>query len=602
MTPGKKKLKSRSITRSISKFSIILVGILGGLLKATEITYIEELKIANHLRTTNPQQFLEQIDYVAGLQLPDEENEALRNYLLGYAAALKGNSEQAIGYYHKVIASRAHNPLVIRTKLALANLQVLNKDYAAALELIKNVLASANGQDDSLRNHIYQVAAIVYNEVGQYELAEQTLSHLTQIDDTVAGLKDKCLLAAVKAQTWYELSKISTKEAAFIDSSYQNCSEKEPVYAHSAKFYWLADMIRNGRYEEASSEISSQLTVVEDLGYSYLTTGYYTLYALSLSGIGDYTSAQEYANRAIDTAEKNNRDTITTWLLEAYYLNSQLLKERGRLDQALEFLEEYLVKINRYKNDQSSKQLAYQLVEHETESKQQKIEQLNQQNLLLKLEQDLAKKEAVNNRLVLALALVLLGTLAFWTYRIKRHQIRLRKQSQTDQLTGLSSRHHFYETAKAILQRSEQEKQDVGFILFDMDYFKSINDKYGHLVGDWVLQKIAEVVKTSCRQNDLAGRLGGEEFAIFLPACNLKKAQQLAEICRKAISQVDTTETGYRFDISASFGVTSTELSGYDLMDLIADADKAMYSAKSKGRNQIVVVDSFVKEFEQLIS
>lgn len=128
MTPGKKKLKSRSITRSISKFSIILVGILGGLLKATEITYIEELKIANHLRTTNPQQFLEQIDYVAGLQLPDEENEALRNYLLGYAAALKGNSEQAIGYYHKVIASRAHNPLVIRTKLALANLQVLNKE------------------------------------------------------------------------------------------------------------------------------------------------------------------------------------------------------------------------------------------------------------------------------------------------------------------------------------------------------------------------------------------------------------------------------------------------------------------------------------------
>lgn len=271
-------------------------------------------------------------------------------------------------------------------------------------------------------------------------------------------------------------------------------------------------MIRSGEYKEASEEINSQLKVVEELGYSYLTTGYYTLNALSLSALGDRSAAQLYANKAIETAEKNNRDTVTTWLLEAYYLNSQLLKERGQLDQALEFLEEYLVKINRYKNDQSSKQLAYQLVEHETESKQQKIEQLNQQNLLLKLEQDLAKKEAVNNRLVLALALVLLGTLAFWTYRIKRNQIRLRKQSQTDQLTGLSSRHHFYETAKAILQRSEQEKQDVGFILFDMDYFKSINDKYGHLVGDWVLQKTAEVVKTSCRQNDLAGRLGGEEI------------------------------------------------------------------------------------------
>lgn len=601
MIPGKKKSGSHSFLRSIYKLSIIVIGIFGGLLQATEITYVEELKIANHLRTTDPQQFLQQVNYISELELPDKENKALRDYLLGYAEALKGNSEQSIAHYQKVIASQVNKPLVIRTKLALANLQVLNKDYVGALELIKNVLTEAGGAEDSIRNYIYQVAAIVYNEVGQYELAEETLGKLNE-HSSLSNLKERCLLAAVKAQTWYELTKIRSEQTVYINKSYSECFEKEPVYALSAKFYLLANSVRSRQFEQAKLDIERQLPAVEKLGYSYLTTGYYTLYALSLSGVDDSVSAQLYATKAIETAEKNNRETVTTWLLEAYYLNSQLLKERGNLEQALEFLEEYLVKINRYKNDESSKQLAYQLVEHETESKQQKIEQLNQQNLLLQLEQDLAKKEALNNRLVLALALVLLGTLAFWTYRIKRHQIRLRKQSQTDQLTGLSSRHHFYETAKAILQRSEQEKQDVGFILFDMDYFKSINDKYGHLVGDWVLQQTAEVVKASCRQNDLAGRLGGEEFAIFLPACNLEKAQQLAESCRQAVSRIDTTETGYRFDISASFGVTSTELSGYDLMDLIADADKAMYSAKSKGRNQIVVVDSLVKEFEQLIS
>lgn len=602
MIPGKKKSRSHSFSRSIYKLSIILIGLLGGLLQATEIAYIEELKIANHLRTTDPQQFLQQVNYIAELELPDKENKALRNYLLGYAEALRGNSAQSTNYYQKVIDSQANKPLVIRAKLALANLLVLNKDYVKSLELVREVLSEANTVDDSLRYYIYQVAAIVYNEVGQFELAEQTLSLLPENSEKILSVKEDCLFAAVQAQTWYELAKITRKEQSQIEAAYIRCREEEPVYALSAKFYLIADKIQKGEYSSAKKSISEEIKMVEGLGYSYLTLGYYTLYALSLNGVEEKKDAIEYSKKAIVLGEKNNSETITTWLLEAYYLNAQLFKERGEFEKALDLLEEYLVKVSRYKNDESSKQLAYQLVEHETESKQQRIEQLNQQNELLKLEQELAKKDATNNRLVLALVIVLLTMLAFWTYRIKRHQIRLRKQSQTDQLTGLSSRHHFYETAKAILQRSEQERQDVGFILFDMDYFKSVNDKYGHLVGDWVLQKTAEVVKASCRQNDLAGRLGGEEFAIFLPACNLKKAEQLAEICRKAISKIDTSETGYRFDVSSSFGVTSTELSGYDLMDLIADADKAMYSAKKNGRNQIVVVDGLVKEFERLIS
>ncbi|ACV25791.1 GGDEF domain-containing protein [Kangiella koreensis] len=602
MIPGKKKSRSHSFSRSIYKLSIILIGFLGGLLQATEITYIEELKIANHLRTTDPQQFLQQVSYISELELADKENKALRDYLLGYAEALKGNSEKSIKHYQKVVSSKANKPLILRTKLALANLLVLNKDYVKSLELVREGLSEANTVDDSVRHYIYQVAAIVYNEVGQFELAEQVLSYLPENSEQVMNVKEGCLLAAVQAQTWYELAKISTKKEEYIESAYARCKEKEPVFALSAKFYLIADKIQKEKYSSAKQSIDKEIKTVEDLGYSYLTLGYYTLYALTLNGVEEKESATEYASKAIILGEKNNRETITTWLLEAYYLNAQLFKERGDLEKALELLEEYLVKVNRYNNDQSSKQLAYQLVEHETESKQQKIEQLNQQNELLKLEQELAKKDATNNRLILALVIVLLTTLTFWTYRIKRHQIRLRKQSQTDQLTGLSSRHHFYETAKAILHRSEQEKQDVGFILFDMDYFKSVNDKYGHLVGDWVLQKTAEVVKASCRQNDLAGRLGGEEFAIFLPACNLEKAKQLAEICRRAVSQIDTSETGYRFDVSSSFGVTSTELSGFDLMDLIADTDKAMYSAKKNGRNQIVVVDGLVKEFEKLIS
>src|SRR3546814_3277107 len=111
--------------------------------------------------------------------------------------------------------------------------------------------------------------------------------------------------------------------------------------------------------------------------------------------------------------------------------------------------------------------------------------------------------------------------------------------------------------------------------MFDLDHFKSINDRFGHDTGDWALKKVAEHCRTFCRRVDHLGRLGGEEFAILLSGCDLRGAKRVAEDCRVRIASIDSQPSGHRFLVTASFGVTASSLSGYDLAKLLSHADKA---------------------------
>ena len=130
--------------------------------------------------------------------------------------------------------------------------------------------------------------------------------------------------------------------------------------------------------------------------------------------------------------------------------------------------------------------------------------------------------------------------------------------------------------------------QPLSLILLDVDHFKAYNDTYGHPAGDEALRRIANVLQSGCRgEMDLAARYGGEEFAVVLPGCQTDKAVLLAEICRDAIAGIDTADSGKQFSLSASFGVSGSDNSGYLLKQLLADADSAMYSAKAAGRNQV---------------
>jgi diguanylate cyclase (GGDEF)-like protein len=174
----------------------------------------------------------------------------------------------------------------------------------------------------------------------------------------------------------------------------------------------------------------------------------------------------------------------------------------------------------------------------------------------------------------------------------KNEQLEI--MSITDQLTGLYNRTYIMRHLVKEIERAISLKSPVSLILFDLDHFKSVNDKHGHLTGDKVLQKTTDIIKLNLRPSDVPARYGGEEFIIFAPKTDLNTAQALAEKLRSAVEDnIIKTASGH-IKVTISLGVTSINYGlppgnkPAKILDrLLLEADSAMYRAKSKGRNCI---------------
>jgi diguanylate cyclase (GGDEF)-like protein len=138
-----------------------------------------------------------------------------------------------------------------------------------------------------------------------------------------------------------------------------------------------------------------------------------------------------------------------------------------------------------------------------------------------------------------------------------------------------------------LLTSAHQTEQPLSFILFDIDHFKLINDRYGHSVGDFALQHVIAVCQQCLPDNALLGRYGGEEFAIALPDTPLEQAGQAAERLRKEIAGNPLYSAAKTISITASFGVTQARTADVPLEALLSEADIALYRSKHSGRNAV---------------
>ena len=175
----------------------------------------------------------------------------------------------------------------------------------------------------------------------------------------------------------------------------------------------------------------------------------------------------------------------------------------------------------------------------------------------------------------------------------RNNRIDLEKQAYTDYLTGLNNRRSFIERTEIELYRKERYGREFSLIMFDIDYFKYINDKFGHNAGDLVLKEIANICRSVLREVDIIGRIGGEEFAILLPETDIVQATLVAERLRVSISNgkvFPTLNEEVRF--AASFGVTFTKDANKSINELLNQADDALYKAKNSGRNRVVVSEN----------
>ena len=171
----------------------------------------------------------------------------------------------------------------------------------------------------------------------------------------------------------------------------------------------------------------------------------------------------------------------------------------------------------------------------------------------------------------------------------ERTELRHKTAAMIDPLTGLLNRRAFLADAAALLQQQIARDRPIAVLLIDLDHFKSINDRFGHAVGDKVLQIFANTARASLRQTDLVGRLGGEEFTVVLADASMDNAYLVADRLRKAFAAAAAVADGEPLYATASVGVSVIVDPRQDLTKLITLADQALYLAKARGRNRVEV-------------
>lgn len=505
------------------------------------------------------------------------------DYLNAYALTTGGRFPEAIAAAKSLLATTTDKNLRVRASALLVNSYGATRQFAEGLRQLERTLAWLPESDDPrMRVHAMVSASILYNLIGQYE---HGLDYATRLQKLALSPREKCFARYTEAEARFFLGK--STDSADIATVVDFCASiREAILSNLGRQLLARQLADNGQRKKAIALLKNHIADVEATRYPRLIGETHALLAQYMLEEESLVSAEEHARAAI---AHSTDIAYSQPLVMAYHTLYELAQRAGDARAALEYFKKYAEADKAYLNEVKARELAYQIVRQETLQKSQQISVLDQENQVLQLQRKVDQQAAQNTRLIVILLVLLVASIGYWAFKIKRVQLSLKKMAETDALTGICNRHHFTIRAERALAECARNGEQAALIMYDLDHFKNINDRFGHGTGDWALKEVAEASKGFCRRIDVLGRLGGEEFAILMYGCDLRAAARVAEDCRLRLAQLDTRETGHVFAITGSFGVTSSVQSGYSLAKLLSHADRQLYRAKHLGRNRVCV-------------
>ena len=546
----------------------------------------ELLQHADQIRTANNAQFqvlLQQLDAQADRLSPLQRDWLA--YHKGWQSGLQGDYPAAVAALTSVLDRTQDPTLRARARISLLNDQFNAAHFEEAYANLSVLLdALPKIQDHNAHLLSLSVAGDLYGQAGQYDLALRYTDLALAYDP---GDQSTCFEMTNKAETLYKSGKLRADDAQ-IHSGLDACQRvSEPIYANNIRLQLAKAQMDQGDGVGALKSLKAHAAELQATHSSASNSQFQAALAKGSLLTGDLAHAGEYARNALDYANKqvNSKASADAW--QVLY---QVAKKQGDDKGALAYLEKYAVADKGYLNDSSARTLAYQMIHQHVLEKKLQVDALSKQNQVLKLKQTVNRKNMIAIQLGIALLLVILGSIGMYAYRTKRSQLKFQKLARRDGLTEIYNRQYFVELAEQELEYCRKSVRDVSVVAIDLDHFKQINDTHGHAAGDFALRRAVAACQKHLRSVDVFGRLGGEEFGILMPDCVPERAIDLAEEMRQSIAGMAGNEGEPEFSIHASFGVTAARWSGYDLLQLLAQADSALYQAKREGRNRVVAI------------
>jgi len=531
------------------------------------------------------------IDY-ANTQVQMAENqaypEALTDFRLchGWYSQLKGNMEQAKADYDQALQQAYQledRRLIADARSMRGAMYSFQGNFALALEdlLTAQQLYEQLKLDYWSRYNLVDLATS-FRRFGDPQSA---LNYYRQLEQAYrqGGHEEQAYI--VNGEMAIALEELGDFEAAVtkFQQSYNYLKRQGmTVEAAGVSVNMAGSLLKLDRIEDAKQALErAKPFVTEQQG------GFYSFMQLYSADVLLRQGQAEQAMVPLAKAEQSFRDISNDrGLAELYLLKSEVLAAQGLWQESTNVLKSYIS----LHSELDSKLQSYRTTEMRTRFNADRMAKENQRLL----ESERLKEQEVQilqqNRLlqlaVLILASIIIFIMAILAYKQTGRSRQFQKIAHTDHLTQLANRRYTYQRGEALFNQAKHSGIPMSVILFDADNFKDINDQFGHDGGDKVLQHLASVSQTLIREQDLLGRIGGEEFLLLLPETSREECLKIAERLRQTLaeSSPEALAGESRVTISAGVATLNTELQFSELLKL---ADNALYRAKNKGRNRV---------------
>ncbi|MBF4356542.1 diguanylate cyclase [Vibrio anguillarum] len=517
--------------------------------------------------------------------------------------------------------------------LKLREIQALRHQKVDVLPKLDALLVEAgNDHNAQIESEVLLAKSLYYQEQGEFKKSYAAI--MTSID-TAKSIDNKELMERIShglGQILVQLQDFDRSQL-LLENSYSYFKQRKMSYSQ------LVSLLDISKLQESRNQITAAIeTYKTALKLAQILGDGRHRFRINIELARLYrdTNNRDQMRFFLKKAEElQYRESQPGYLATFQLLQTQDLLEQKRYGEVIEFVEPLIAHIKQRSNllIQQIENLQRQQMLFDLERLQYENQDLNWNNVLQKLEiENHQKTFHLLGEIVFFLALALIGLLVIFIWA-NRSRIKMGMLAKTDTLTGLYNRRYMEErfakhqsksyqnSSEALIKLAQrilmwqqtwfkgqsspkknaepfdsaqldeqiqhnEDAKPISLILTDIDYFKVINDTYGHAFGDQVLVEIAAIFKSSVRSSDVVARYGGEEFLILLPDTDLSVASEIAETLRRKIEDHDfVTESRESVSVTSSFGVLTATNTDLDLQALCEEVDQLLYAAKASGRN-----------------
>ncbi|MEW9796722.1 GGDEF domain-containing protein [Alteromonas sp. CYL-A6] len=508
-------------------------------------------------------------------------------YLKTYLSTFNGDLRATYDSYGNLLGQITTPQIRVRALMSRLNLSAFIGEWHAGFSMAGELNELLErGVDEQTEKTIYQTLVTFYSNAGQYSLARNIVQGLRPAVQDAPDFLCQLDVAALGAA--FSENKAGL-DATTIDQTIAVCEQAgSDFFVTYTRTYLFYTLVEQGAIEQAQALYQQLASDVDALNFLYLSISFnaYVSKFQLLSG-----QEQKARETALKTLQLDPSGDYMPSKITALEVLTEVATRQYNYREAFDYLKQLEQVRSELRDETIIKQLAYQQANFNLILKDSEIQLLDERNRALEAQSQLARERMQSSYVALSfIALIVMGLLV-WGYRSQRSQRKMARLARTDSLTGIYNRGFFLERVRALLDKAQKEQRICSLLLFDLDHFKRVNDTYGHQVGDWVLERVVDTVAEQLDAGTVFGRMGGEEFAVFLYGQDRHHALALAETCRAAIQNVDTADSGHGFFVSASFGVSDTSQAGYLFRNLSSASDLALYQSKQSGRNRVYEFD-----------